>query len=79
MVEEPLARVGCRLHGGRLGSFSPKAAQGHTILLDEIVLCLQQKQLHTKAFDPRAHSLELLSQEGAMFPLSMNVHGRQVT
>lgn len=75
VVEEPLAQVGCRVHGGRLDSFCPVAARDHTILLDEIVLCLQQEQLHTKAFDPRAHSLELLSQEGAMFPLSINVHG----
>lgn len=38
------------------------------------LLCLQQEQLHTKAFNPRAHSLDLLSLEGAMFPSSVNVH-----
>lgn len=75
MVEEPLTQVGCRVHGGRLDSFCPVAAQDHTVLLDEIVLCLQQEQLHTKAFDPRAHSLELISQDGAMFPLNTNVRG----
>lgn len=49
VAEKPLAWVGCRVHGGRLDSFCPVAAQDHTILPDEIVLCLEQEQLHTKA------------------------------
>jgi len=76
MAEEPLVWVGCSVHGGRLDSFRPKAAQNHTMLLGEVVLYLQ---LHAKAFEPGDHSLEPLSREEAMFPSSMNVLGGEVT
>lgn len=76
MVEEPLVWAGSSIPcvslvcGERLDSFFPQATQDYTILLDEIVLDLQ--------LPTGAHSLELLSQEGAMSPSSMNVHGGQV-
>lgn len=38
VVEEPLGWIGCRVHGGRLHSFCPVAAQDHTIFLGETAL-----------------------------------------
>lgn len=75
MVEESLVRVGSGVHGGRLDSSALRQLR--------IIQYFWMRSYSICSFIPRLLipelSLELLSQEGAVLPSSMNVHGGQVT